>query len=325
MSARARLAALAGLIVALGALPARGADRISISQYGTVLTSLPWAVALDQGFLKKEGLDIDGFIGSNGGGTTIRNMVASRIPFAEVATPAAIAGVKEGLRLKIIYGAVNNVANTCWNVRADSPIKTLADLRGKKVGFDSPQGSTEMIIRMILRDAKLEDDVQLVLTGGSGAGVTALESGAIDAAPRPNLYPPAKLRVLFEATKYIPYLVWTVGVTTEDFARSHPETLRRIIRARRDAVDFIYAHPDAAIAEYVKVWQTDPTIARKIITHSIKMNYWSRGAFNQRGLEAMFDGMKLVGAMDPGFDANSLVDRSFLPSDQRSANEGRAR
>jgi NitT/TauT family transport system substrate-binding protein len=303
-------------LLALATSPAHGADRISISQYGTVLTSLPWAVALDQGFLKKEGLDVDGFIGSNGGGTTIRNMVASSIPFAEVATPAAIAGVKEGLHLKIIYGAVNNIANTCWNVRADSPINSLADLKGKKVGYDSPQGSTEMIIRMILQNAKLDKDVQLVLTGGSSAGITALEAGAIDAAPRPNLLPPPKLRVLFEATQYIPNLVWTVGVTTEDFAKSHPEVLRKLILARREAIDEMYAHPDVAIAEYVKVWQVDESAARAIVEHSIKMNYWSRGAFNKQGLETMFRGMKLVGAMDPGFDANSLVDRSFLPSDQ---------
>lgn len=314
---RRRIISLAALFFALSTLPAHGADRLSISQYGTVLTSLPWAVALDQGFFKKESLDVDGFIGSNGGGTTIRNMMASSIPFAEVATPAAVAAAQEGYKLKIVYGAVNNIANTCWNVRADSPIRTLADLRGKKVGYDSPQGSTEMIIRMILQKAHLDKDVQLVLTGGSSAGITALEAGAIDAAPRPNLVPPSKLRVLFEATQYIPRLVWTVGVTTEEFARAHPETLRKIIQVRRDAVDYIYAHPDAAIAEYAKVWQVDPAVAREIVTHSLKMNYWSRGRFDPDGLQTMFAGMRLVGALNASFDPNSLIDRSFLPADQR--------
>lgn len=312
-----RFALPAALAFLFATVPAAGADRVSISQYGTVLTSLPWAVALDQGIFKKDGLDIDGFIGSNGGGTTIRNMMASSLPFAEVATPAAIAAVKEGYKLKIVYAAVNNIANTCWNVREDSPIRTLADLRGRKVGYDSPQGSTEMIIRMILRNAKLDKDVSLVLTGGSAAGITALEAGAIDAAPRPNLYPPPKLRVLFEATKYIPNLVWTVGVTTEDFAKAHPDMVRKLIAARREAVDLVYAHPEIAAATYASVWQVDEATARRIVDHSVAMNYWSRGSFNKAGLAAMFDGMKLVGAMDPSFDANSLIDRAFLPADQR--------
>jgi NitT/TauT family transport system substrate-binding protein len=219
--------------------------------------------------------------------------------------------------LRIVYAAVNNIANTCWNVRADSTIRTLNDLRGRKVGYDSPQGTTEMLIRMILRKAKLENDVQLVATGGSAAGVTALEAGAVDAAPRPDLFPSNKLRVLFEATQYVPDLVWTVGVTTDDFAQAHPETIRKLIAARREAVDLMYAHPEIATATFTSVWQVDPAYARDVIAHSIATNYWSRGAFSRAGLAAMFDGMRLIGAMPPAVDANALVDRRFLPPDQQ--------
>ena len=93
MAFAARFALAVMVVAGLATAPLRASDRIVITQYGTVLSSLPWAVALTRGFLKERALDIDGFIGSNGGGTTIRNMVASHIPFAEVATSAAIAGV----------------------------------------------------------------------------------------------------------------------------------------------------------------------------------------------------------------------------------------
>ena len=81
-------AALAASVVSLS--PAQ-AERVTVSQYGILVPTLPYAVALEKGFFKEEGLDIDGIIGSHGGGTSVRNMLASDLPVAEMALPAAIA------------------------------------------------------------------------------------------------------------------------------------------------------------------------------------------------------------------------------------------
>lgn len=317
MAFAARFALAVMVVAGLATAPLRASDRIVITQYGTVLSSLPWAVALTRGFLKERALDIDGFIGSNGGGTTIRNMVASHIPFAEVATSAAIAGVRSGLKLKIIYDAVNNTGDLNWMVLKDSPIKTLADLKGRKIGYDSPLGSTEMDLRLVLARAKMDGAAELIVTGGSGVGVTALESGGIDAAPYPNAAIPAKERVLFSVIQYVPDLTWTVGVTTEDFAKDHPDTVRALVAARRKAVDYIYGHPAEAAAIYATVWGVDEKVARSIVTSAIQKNYWSRGSFNQRGLASMMQGMKLVDAANPPLDIDTIIDRSFLPPDLR--------
>ena len=309
--------ALTVLLVASLALGAQASDRIVVTQYGTVLATLPWAVALDRGFLKQHSLDIDGFIGSNGGGTSIRNMVASRIPFAEVAPAAAIAGERSGLKLKIIFGAINNTGDLNWMVLKDSPIKTLADLKGKKIGFDSPQGATEMDLRLVLQRAKMEGAAELIVTGGSAVGVTALEAGGIDAAPYPNAVIPPKERILFKVTQYVPDLTPEVGVTTEDFAKSHPEILRELIAARRQAVDYIYSHPADAARIYATVWSVDESIAKSIVNSAIQKNYFSRGNFDQKGLSSMMEGMKLVDPANTPVDINTLIDRSFLPPDLR--------
>jgi NitT/TauT family transport system substrate-binding protein len=317
MTFTARLSLFALLIAGMLVTGAQASDRIVITQYGTVLATLPWAVALSRGFLKEHSLDIDGFIGSNGGGTSIRNMIASHIPFAEVAPAAAVAGVRSGLKLKIIFTATNNTADLNWMVLKDSPIKTLADLKGRKVGFDSPQGATEMEIRLVLQRNKMDGAAELITTGGSAVGVTALESGGIDAAPYPNANIPPKERILFKVIQYIPQLTAEVGVTTEDYAKEHPDTLRALVAARREAVDYIYSHPAEAAKIYANVWSVDESVALPIVNSAIQKNYWSRGNFIQSGLASMTQGMNLVNPANAAVDINTLIDRSFLPADLR--------
>ncbi len=67
---------------------------------------VPFAVALEKGYFKEAGVDVTGFITSEGGGTTVRNAMASEIPYGEVALPAAISAVKQGVDLTIVHGGV---------------------------------------------------------------------------------------------------------------------------------------------------------------------------------------------------------------------------
>ncbi|HXP93912.1 MAG TPA: ABC transporter substrate-binding protein [Candidatus Binatia bacterium] len=310
-----RFAALVAFALCLIPLSAHAADRVSVTQYGIIVETLPWAIALEKGLLKKQGLDIDGFIGSTGGGTTVRNMMASGMPFAEMAVPAAIAAIQSGVDMKIVYGAVNNMGDLAWLVRKDSPIKKMSDLKGKKVGFTQPKSTTEMVLRMILQSQKLTNDVTVLPTGGIGAGVVALDQGAIDAAPveEPLLLKDAdKYRVLFRVNDFLPNLTWSVGVTTPDFLKSHPEVVHKLVQARREAVDYMYAHPAEAEQVYAKVWNSNDRTIEDILPRLIKSKYWSRNDINMAGLETMLQGMQLVGALDKPLDPKTLIDGSFL-------------
>jgi NitT/TauT family transport system substrate-binding protein len=52
------------------------AAKITVSQYGRLVATLPWAVALEKGMFNEAGLDIDGVTAGAGGGTSLRNMLA---------------------------------------------------------------------------------------------------------------------------------------------------------------------------------------------------------------------------------------------------------
>lgn len=310
------LATLLLLAFALAAsAPAAAADRITVTQYGIIVETLPWAIALQRGFFQKNGLDVDGFVGSTGGGTTFRNMMASGTPFAEIALSAAIAAIQSGVDLKIVYGAVNNFGDLAWIVKKDSPLHSIGDLRGKKVGFTQPKSSTEMVLRMILQKAKLANDVTLTPTGGIGGGIVALDQGAVDAAPieEPLLLKDAQnYRVLFRVNDYLPNITWSVGVTTPEFAKTHGDWLRKVIKARRDALAYMSTHPADAEQVYDKVWNTNDATFGQILPRLVKSHYWSDGTVNMPGLAVMLQGMQLIGTLDKPVDPATLVDSRFL-------------
>ena len=309
-----RLGAVLGLAFALIAQPAAAAEKVSVTQYGVNVATLPWAVALEKGFFQREGLDIDGILGANGGGTAIRNVLAnSNLPFGEVSFPAAVAAIQSGMHLKMVYSAVHNFGDLSWVTRKDAPFKTIADLKGHKVAFTQPRSATEMVLKSILRSAKV--DAVTMPTGGIGAGIIALDQSAVDAAPYEEpllLADPSKYRVLFRVSDYVPEDIWSVGVVDADFAKSHPDVVRKLIAVRRDAITYMDAHPAEAEAIYHKVWNTDDPRIAQILPKLIKVHYWSDGALNTAGFQTMLNGMQLVGALDKPFDLKSSLDGAYL-------------
>ena len=319
ISRRALLAAQLGLLTR--SLPAAAAERFSVSQYGIIPSSIPWAVALRRGMLREEGLDIDGFISGSGGGTSVRNMLASQLPFAEVAVPAAIALLRTGVDVRFVYNPCHSIGELSWVVLPDSPVRSVADLRGRKAAFTAPRSTTEMVLRMVLDAEHIAGSVQLLASGGMGPAQTLLNQRAVDATPMadPVLTQTAdRYRTLFRVVDYVPQLIWSVGITTKAFADAQPDKLRALIRARRRAVDWMYAERDACAALYAEVWEIDRALAAAILPKFFAMNFWSRGDFSMPGLDTMLRGMRAVGELTEPLDLGPVIDRRFLPEDLRS-------
>src|SRR6202008_549625 len=103
--------------------------------------------------------------------------------------------------------------------------------------------TSELLLRLALKDAGMAGKVEMVSTGGFGGGLTLLGNNGIDAAPLidPMLtLKPDKYRVIVHFADLIPRMTWLVGVTTRAFAREHPDVIRKMIDVHRRGVDYIY-------------------------------------------------------------------------------------
>jgi NitT/TauT family transport system substrate-binding protein len=301
-----------------------GATQIAVGNFGVAANGMPFAVALEKGYFKEEGIDVTGIITSAGGGTSLRNMLAGGVPYGEVNPGVVIAAIQQGADLKIISDNVLTVAEFVWAVKPDSPIKTIKDFKGKKIGYTNPRSTSQALAQMLIKEAGLQpDEAEIVRTGGFGEGLTALETGLIDVAAIPEpLWSKfkGKYRAVVTATDVLPPLDNVVGVTTANMAAEKGDFIRAVIRARRKAVEFMHKNPDEAGDLVAKHYNLEPEVARSAVRNltSSRTNgipYWGTGQIHMDGLKRMIELQRGLGTIKGEVDYAQIIDTQFLPDD----------
>ncbi|WP_366554306.1 ABC transporter substrate-binding protein [Aquibaculum sediminis] len=310
-------------VMSLLAAPAKAVD-LTVTHWGVLMYGVPFAVAWDQGYFEEEGIEVDGFITSQGGGTTLRNALASEVPYGETALAAVVAAAQEGLDLTIVHAGVRSVGDLLWATRSDAEdVNEIDDLKGRPVGYTSPRSVSQSVLFMSMDAAGIAtDEYDPRSLGGVGSGLTALDEGVVDAA---LVLEPVwtrlqdKYKPVFFAGDLLPPMTQTVGVVRTDYLEENGDTVRGIIEARRRGVEFIYDNPREAGEILARVYDMDEEIAITAVENVAAIDYWSRGDFEIEAMNNMLDGLRLVDAIDDGpFDWSGLIDESYLPEELRS-------
>jgi len=316
---KSAIAAL-GMVIAVLAAPAAHAERLAISEYGKITSSLPWAVAFKKGYLSQDGLDITEIVSSAGGGGGLRNLLASGMGVGQVGTTTVISAINQGMDLRIVMCTSDHIGELAWATTKASGIKSINDLAGKRVAFTSPRSTTEMALRAAVARAGLTGKVDMIAIGGLGAGLTALGLGAVDATPLvdPDLsLQPDKYRVLFHGYDVFPVFTSSVLVATPDFIRQHPDKLRALMRAHRRAIEFMNTNRDETALIYSQVFGFSLADAKKLLPKYYAWGQFSHGEFSKEGLGATSKAMQLVGMINKPVDWSKIVDQRFLDPDQQ--------
>ncbi len=312
--------ALGLLCGVLSSGPAR-AEEIVAAHFGKDFGSAPLAVAMELGLFKKHGANITGILTSDGGGTTLRNMLAGNLPYGEIGPNAALAAFREGVDIRIVAANSIQLADLLWVTRKDSNIHTVKDLIGKKIGVTSPKSVSKALLEISLESASVPlNQVEIVPLGAIAAGLTALETGGVHVAfineplwsAREDRY-----RIVLRPSDYIKHYTQNVGVATGHAAKNQAPLLRSILAARREAVDFIYKNPKEAAVLVVKQYgDTLPLdVATKAIARAVGLNFWGRGNIDMLGIQEVVNVMVRQGEWKGPVDWNKLLDQSFVPAD----------
>lgn len=123
-----------------------------------------------------------------------------------------------------------------WAVTEDSPIKTIADVRGKTVGVNVYGSGVHGQMAMLLKRHGVdpEKEIRLVETGFPGSE-TALRTGRVDVAVMNQPFAARAegkggVRKLFALSDLMPNTVHIMEVCKKDFVDANPELARLYVR-----------------------------------------------------------------------------------------------
>ena len=310
--------------MACSAAPA-SAIEISVSNYAVSAGSMPLAVALKKGYFQEAGVDITAIRSAPGSAPAIREMIAGDLPYAEAGITGAIAAIKSGAQIKIISTDVNTFAEVTWVTMPNSSIKSLSDLKGKRIGFTSPKSATNMAALLMLKKMGVSpNEVTLIAAGSFPQALTALEAGGVDLVPivEPNFsINGSKYRVVARSSEFMPPTNNVLGLTTAKMAKEKPEMLKGIIAARRKGLEFMLKNPGEAAQLLSPIFKTDAAVLEKVIINlrdngaSEGFPYWSQGSIEMVPLRNAVAGALLTGELTETFDPTPIIDVSFLPED----------
>lgn len=283
------------------------------------LYGLPWEVARDQGFFKAQGVEVEEIIPSEGGGTTLQNVVSGKLPFGEVATGAIVSGFNEGAPVQVIGGGIQSVSDVGWVTLKDSALSSLKDAGESTWGFTNPGSVTEAMSFLTPEGAGLDPEaVKRTPTGGTGAGIALLEAGEVDVAyssPRVALENADKLKVIGTSAEFVPSYQQTLIISSRDYAKQNPEVAKGVLQGYSDAIDWINENPKEAAAFWAGIAGLEVADAEEILNTALAADHWGV-AYNPEALDAAAKGLAYTDKLDT-VKWDELLTDEFLPEGKK--------
>ena len=214
-----------------------------------------------------------------------------------------------------MYGPPSNLALT---VLARSPIRTAADLKGKRIGVTTLGSLTDWLTRKLSQQQGWgSDGIQVLPLGAVPARLAAMERGELDgmvieAATGYELEEQGKGRNILLFGDIEKHFYTHVIFATDEMIEKRPELLRRFLRGWFKTVAFMRANKDFAVKSGAKVVQVRESIVSKVYDAQIG-SFSSDGAWDLQAIDVIRNSLKDLGILDFVPEAKTIYNDKFVP------------
>jgi NitT/TauT family transport system substrate-binding protein len=285
--------------------------------------ALPVYIAQDKGFYRENNIDVDAVF-TRGGGENVQAVVSGDAQIGlGTGTLAVISAFVKKAPIKIAAAEITGM-DAFWYVQANTPMRKLEDLSGKKVAYSRPGASSHMAVLAIADQIKAKGlkPAEPVSLGGIPEVYTAVRTGQTDAgwsvAPfQLDLVEKGELRVVVKGDEITAMKEITprVHFVNNAFAAKNPDAVRGFFRAQQRALDYMFENK----ADAAKIWIKRAEMKYPEAAVLKTWDYYNKASMTLkpiRGLQAIIeDGIRNNFLKEPLTQAevNSLIDLSYLP------------
>lgn len=272
-------------------------------------------VLRQQGLLEKalapQGIAVK-WVFSQGSNRSLEYLNGGSTDFASTAGLAAVLSRANGAPINTVYVA-SRPEWTALVVPKDSPVQSLADLKGKKVAATKGTDPFLFLLQSLQQAGLDKNDVEIVHLQHPD-GRVALERGDVQAwTGLDPLMAASELqagsRLLYRNRDFNSYSVLSV---TEKFAKEQPELIKQVIAAYEQVRQWAIANPDA-LAQLLADEAKLPLEVAKLQLSRTDFSNPQPGAEHIKALKASAPILLDEQLVRPGTDVAQVVDQLIQP------------
>jgi len=275
----------------------------------TLFYYLPLTIALQKGYFKAEGLEVE-LQDFPGGARALQALLGGSVDIVSGAYEHTITQQAKGQNLEAIFlqGKYSSMVLVMNKAKAEK-YRSPADLKGMKIGVTAPGSSTNMMVNILLAKVNLKpDDVSIIGAGATAGAVAIMQRGELDALV--NLDP---VIAQLESQGFVPvvdtrtakgmqdvyggaYAAGSIYVPIE-FPKKYPNTTQAFVNAMMRALRFMQTStPDEIVATVPTDYYADKALYKAALEKNLE-SFKHDGAV---GIEAARNVYRDLKSFDPG-------------------------
>lgn len=305
------------IAAALLATPAPAQDKVRFAKaFPTLFQFTPVDVGIAKGIFAKHGIDMD--VTSFTGAAHEQQAFAAGAIDMSVGAGPELAFVAKGAPDLGVAEVADRPLGITLSVLADSPYKTIADLKGQTITGASVGDQTEWMVRELSRQQGWgPDGFKFVPLGAPQAQIAALLTHQVAADPMDittavELQDQGKTRILVRYGDIVKQYINHVIFASNDFIANHPGDVRNVIAAWFESVAYFKSHKDESVKIAAGVLKIPEPVVSQVYDNAVGM-LTDNGHFDPKGLAVLQRSFVEMKMLPEAPDMSKLYTEKFLP------------
>jgi sulfonate transport system substrate-binding protein len=266
----------------------------------------------EKGFLEKEfakgGIGIH-WVQTVSSSNALQFLNADSINFGSTAGSAALIARINGNPIKSVY-VYSRPEWTALVVGKDSKITKVAELKGKKVAMVRGTDPHIFLVRALLDAGLTDKDITPVLVQQHADGGTALLRGDVDAWA--GLDPMMAQHEVKDGAKLFfrkpEANTWGILNVREEFAKDHPDLVKRVITAYEEARKYSLANYDELKKIFIAATKLDGAVVDKQLKERTELTHNKVGPAQRESILEAGLALQKAGVIQANVDVKKAVD-----------------
>jgi NitT/TauT family transport system substrate-binding protein len=299
--------------------PSRAADLTTVRVGRAIVNSWPFAmleVGQDAHIWEKVGLKVE-IASFKGDGQLQQAITAGSIDYGLGSGPAMGYRAKgvPAIGVAVMYGAPGDMAIM---VAPNSPIKSVNDLKGKKLGVTTAGSLTDWLVHELARQKGWgSEGIESLAMGSTEARVAAMQSGEIagsvgDIGVAYELEEQGKGKLLQTFGNFVTKFETHVIFASNDMVDKHPDVVAKFLKGWFMTVQYAKTHKAETIASTKNVLKESDAVLSKLYDNDMP-GMSLNGAFDPASVAAVAKSLKELGIMDTDPDPKTIYTSKFVP------------